>query len=292
MRLVRGIRRGVAAALLVLVLLIAGCAGDDSSGDAEAGPTTTAAPTTTTTSPPTAVTLVSEQEVEPGFRQGVARVDDGWIFSTNDAFFRTDEQLVETARLLPAIPPDWGAQGYNHIGDIDVEDGVLYAPLEKEDKEIGEQAMARYDPDTLAFIDAVPVAQHHASFVTVDPQTMIAYSQDFFGGDTLLRYDLSDGGWAPLEPLTMSAFVDRTQGADVRDGAVWLSTDDAHDGVYRVDLETGDVTDLGTIGRADGEAEGIDATAIDPPLTTAGDLHVLTIDVTLAPVRFVHLAFQ
>jgi hypothetical protein len=289
---VRGTARAAATSFLVLSLLIAGCAGDDSSGDDEAGPTTTAAPTTTTTSPPTTVTLVSEQDVEPGFRQGVARVDDGWIFSANDAFFRTDEQLVETARLLPAIPPDWGAQGYNHIGDIDVEGGVLYAPFEKEDKEIGEQAMARYDPDTLAFIDAVPVAQHHASFVAVDPETMIAYSQDFFGGDSLLRYDLSDGEWEPIEPLAMSVFVDRVQGADVRDGAVWLSTDDEHDGVYRVDVETGEVTDLGTIGRADGEAEGIDATPIDPPLATAGDLHVLTIDVTLAPVRFVHLGFD
>jgi hypothetical protein len=282
--------------LLVLAAAALGaCAGDDAADDDGGPASTTTEPPTTTTAPPTSVTLAGEQEVEPGFRQGVARVDGGWIFSANDALFRTDEQLVETASLLPAIPPDWAAQGYDHIGDIDVEDGVLYAPFEKPDKETGEQAMARYDPETLAFIDAAPVAQHHASFVTVDPETMIAYSQDFFGGDTLLRYDLSGGGWEPLEPLALSQLVDRVQGGDVRDGAIYLSTDDdkdgvPYDGVYRVDLESGDVTDLGSVGRADGEGEGIDATPVDPPLPTAGDLHVQSIDPDLIRVWFLHLA--
>jgi hypothetical protein len=192
--------------------------------------------------------------------------------------------LVEQARLLPAIPDEWAAQGYDHIGDIDVADGVLYAPFEREDKEVGEQAMARYDAETLSFIDAFPVPQHHASFVTVDPESEIAYSQDQFGGDTLLRYDISGDGWTPLEPLQLSTFVDRVQGADFADGAIYLSADDATDGVYRVAVDTGEVTDLGSLGHIDGEAEGIEYAE-----TSDGSLHALTVDVALTPVRLVHL---
>jgi hypothetical protein len=53
-----------------------------------------------------------------------------------------------------------------------------------------------------------------------------------------------------------------TQGADVADGAVWIATSDDHNGVYRVDLATGDTTSVGTLGHQGLEGEGIDATAL------------------------------
>ena len=53
---------------------------------------------------------------------------------------------------------------------------------------------------------------------------------------------------APLPPLAMSRFVDKVQGADVADGAVWLSTSDDTNELFRVDLETGQVDDLGSAG--------------------------------------------
>ncbi len=106
---------------------------------------------------------------------------------------------------------------------------------------------------------------------------------DFFGGDELLRYDTHDN-WRALDPLAMSTFVDRVQGGDVHDGAVWLSTDDETDGVYRVDLATGAVQSLGSIGRVDGEGEGIDATTLP-----SGDLHVLSADVAIVPMRLIEL---
>jgi hypothetical protein len=119
--------------------------------------------------------------------------------------------------------------------------------------------------------------------VTVDPTTGVAYSMDRFGGDALLRYDVGDG-WRPQAPLKLSTLIDRVQGADIRDGAVWLSTDDATDGVYRVDLATGKVAALGSIGHVDGEGEGIDASP-----SSKGDLHVLSIDVKVVPVRLIEL---
>ncbi len=85
----------------------------------------------------------------------------------------------------------------------------------------------------------------------------------------------------------MSVKVNRVQGGDVVDGAVWLSTDDATDGVYRVDLRTGRVVSLGSIGRVDGEGEGIDATPLP-----RGDLHVLTADVAIVPMRLIDLRLE
>jgi hypothetical protein len=273
-------RRRVFVALAVVAaaaaIVGAACTGD---GDETSPPSTT----TTTAPPDLSAVVVDETVVSPGYRQGIARVEDGWVFSLNNALFRTDDALVETVTVTPAVPPDYAARGFDHVGDIDVVGDVLYAPLEQPDYSVGTQVMARYDARTLQFRHAVDVDQHHNSFVTVDPATGIAYSMDEFGGRALLRYD-TRRRWRPLDPLSMSAHVDRVQGGDVVDGAVWLSTDDETDGVYRVDLESGAVLPLGSIGRVDGEGEGIDATRLP-----RGDLHVLTVDAAIVPVRLIDL---
>jgi hypothetical protein len=269
---------------LIAVLTVAGLLASCSSKSTESSRTTTTRSATTTTVALTYTAhVVGEVEVDPAYRQGLARVDAGWIFSVNDGLFITDDALHQTTKLVPAIPAEWKARGFNHIGDVDVAKGVLYAPLEQPDYERGQQAMLTYDAATLKYTGGLNVAQHENSFVTVDPTTGVAYSMDRFGGDALLRYDVGDG-WRPLAPLKLSTLIDRVQGADIRDGAIWLSTDDATDGVYRVDLATGKVAALGSIGHVDGEGEGIDASP-----SSKGDLHVLSIDVKVVPVRLIEL---
>jgi hypothetical protein len=224
-------------------------------------------------------------EVSGAFRQGVARVPDGWIFSTNLALFRTTDDPAEVAaRNDAAIPADWAAKGYDHIGDVDVVDGIVYAPLEREDKELGTQAMLRYDAATLQFLDGVEVHQHHNSFVTVDPTTMIAYSMDYFGGQAFLRYDLKDD-WKALPPLAMTSFVDKVQGADIADGSLWLASDDDDKILARVVIETGQTDAVGSLQWKDGETEGIDATKLP-----SGLLHVLMIEAKGFPVQFAHFS--
>ena len=232
---------------------------------------------------PTA-TLTSEQKLALFTNQGIARVRGGWILSANNTLARVDDKLRPKLVNRLAIPTAWRVKGYGHIGDIDVVGKILYAPFEEPDYTRGTQATARYDAKTLRFIDAVELTQHENSFVTVDPATMIAYSMDNFGGDALLRYDVR-AGWKPLAPLVMSHFVDKVQGADVAAGAVWLSTTDATNGLYRVDLRTGQVDDLGSAGHIGGEGEGIDATKLP-----SGRLHTLTIDVAQAPIWLGHFA--
>jgi hypothetical protein len=237
----------------------------------------------TVAAPPQA-RLTSEAQLDPVYNQGIARAKKDWILSGTRVLARANDKFQDIQRVNDAIPPDWAARGFNHIGDVDVAGKYVYAPYEQPEYERGEQAIARYDVKSLAFVDAVTVPQHEASFVTVDPKTMIAYSMDRFGGDALLRYDVRKG-WKQLKPVRMSQFVDRVQGGDVAAGAVWLSTDDNSDGLYRVALKSGKVEALGNPGHVDGEGEGIDATKL-----RSGHLHVLTVDVQFTPVWLGNLA--
>src|SRR5438132_13864565 len=84
--------------------------------------------------------LRSEQALPLIYNQGVARVAGGWILSgTNsplpgtDLLARTDEQLHVLLQNQPAIPAQWRAQGYHHIGDIDVVGNVIFPPFEQDD---------------------------------------------------------------------------------------------------------------------------------------------------------------
>ena len=270
------VKQAVAAGFALLVVT-AGC----SSSEPAAAPPSTVVTTTTTTLPPKLGPKPAEVVVDPIFRQGVAKTDAGWVFSFNDGLYLTDETFTITKRVQPAIPQAWKAKGFNHIGDIDVVDGVLYAPLEQPSRD-GTQAMLQYDAATLAFQSGVEVKQHHASFVTVDDG--VAYSADFFSDKSLTRYDIAQN-WKPLDPLALSKRVERIQGADIRNGFAYLSTDDATDGVYRVDLQTGKVVKLGSLPRpVEGEGEGIDATP-----TAAGALHVLSASLKIVPVWLVQL---
>ncbi len=265
------------------MLVAAGCS---SSSSSEKGPnsTTNLAQRTTTTVPTPAGPLVKtgEQRLPPLYAQGVARIPGGWIFSGTNSLWKTRDDLREVTHTGPSIPDALAAQGYKHIGDIDVVGKVIYAPLEQPDYSKGHQLTARFDRDTLRFIDSVTVPQHENSFVTVDPGTMTAYSMDHFDGRALTRYDIAHG-WKALAPLKMSRLLHRTQGADVYGNAIWISTDDAQHGIYRVDLKSGVVTQAARMGHAGGEGEGIDTTALP-----SGFVHVLCVDAKLVPVWFEH----
>lgn len=228
------------------------------------------------------VQLRSQQTIPAQFNQGVAHASDGWIFSGTKALARVDTRLRVVTENADPIPPEWAAKGYDHVGDVDVANGVLYAPFEQPDFNASHQATARYDPTTLQFIDAVELPQHENSFVAVDGRTMTAYSMDHFDGDNLLRYQLP--AWTPLPPLRMSTLLHHTQGGAVARGAVWISTSDDGNHVYRVDVASGHVERVATLGTT-GEGEGIDAT-----MTAAGQLHTLrNVIVNTPAVLFEHL---
>jgi hypothetical protein len=244
------------------------------------------APSTTTTVPVVLGPLrrASEQAVSAVYKQGVARIPNGWIFSGTNSMWRTDDALKVVTSINPAIPYAWAARGFDHVGDIDVVGRYIYAPLEQPDYAKSAQATARFDRDTLRFIDAVPLPQHENSFVTIDPATMTAYTMDHFDGNALLRYDVGHG-WKRLAPLRLTTTLHHTQGADILNRVIWISTSDPQNDVFGVDLRTGKVRADGSMGHTGGagEGEGLDATAL-----ASGEIHTVCVDPKITPVWLEH----
>ena len=57
-------------------------------------------------------------------------------------------------------------------------------------------------------------------------------------------------------PLKLSMLLEHTQGASIADGAIWISTSDAHNDIYRVNMKTGHVDLVAQITDPPGEGEG------------------------------------
>jgi hypothetical protein len=235
--------------------------------------------------------LRSKQEIPVFYNQGIARIRGGWIISgtltpipKTDVLARTDDDFNVVKRHDAAIPAKWRALGYVHIGDIDVVGNVIYAPFEQPDYTLGHQVTARYDARTLRFLDAVELPQHENSFVAVEPATRVAYSMDHFDGDALLRYDVTHK-WKPLRPLKLSMPLEHTQGASIADGAIWISTSDAHNDIYRVNPKSGHVDLVAQITDPPGEGEGIAAATLP-----SGFLHATVLDPDMTKVWVEHFA--
>ena len=226
--------------------------------------------------------LVTEDQLSAVYAQGVARIKGGWVLTGRFQIARVDEKFKELKVNRSPIPLKLRQQLYNHVGDIDVVGNIIYAPFEESNYNLGHQVTARFNLKTLKFIDSVELPQHENSFVAVDPKTMTAYSMDHFGGAALIRYDIKHH-WKPLPPLNMDVTLESVQGADINGGFVFLQTSNPTNEIYRVNMKTGHVDDLGSSGHAGGEGEGIDAT----PLKGAR-FHSMTVDVKFSPVWFGH----
>lgn len=179
-------------------------------------------------------------------RQGVAT--DGqtvWISgSTTLHRYDLDGGLL-SENLAPLKGLDVPA---NHLGDIDVFEGRLYAGAENFiDGEGRDIQVLVYDAQTLALIDSFPFhpgsGQREVSGVAVDRVGRTLWMSSWVGGESgrhLYQYDLDSGAYrrrVHLQPVPQWI-----QGIVVHDGAIFLTADDGcadddeADHLYRVDV--------------------------------------------------------
>ena len=192
--------------------------------------------------------------------QGVATDGTSWYFSGTLSLEKTDLQFNTQVSNALAIPPLLALAGSNHIGDIDVYGGTLYAPIEdgsgylhpklvKFDTMLN--AGTTYDIPQNLQTKGVP-------WVAVDGPRSLIYFAEWDPTTQLNLFSLSNAAYLRSLQLTPPSGVTlgRIQGAKVFEGALYLNTDDATKTVYKLNLETGTVLKLFALGPI-GENEGL-----------------------------------
>lgn len=114
--------------------------------------------------------------------QGLSTDGSGWVFSWQNGLQRTGDSplYLASATVLDAIPAELRDAGSDHIGDTDILDGRLYAPVENAG--YTNPLILVYDPVTLEYLgEAYPLAPHqaHVAWIALDDARRLAYSGDW-----------------------------------------------------------------------------------------------------------------
>ena len=161
---------------------------------------------------------------------------------------------------IDALPNEFKQQTYDHIGDISVQNGVIYAPVENEaetdplvliyDAETLEYTGTYYAVDWTYLKDGIPWCATDENYL---------YTSQFNNAERLVVYNIDDMSFS--HTVELSETLKRVQAGDVLDGKAYLNCDpkEGNKTVYEVDLSTGEVTllcDRNTTG-FDTETEGM-----------------------------------
>ena len=161
---------------------------------------------------------------------------------------------------LDALPQEFKNLEYDHIGDISVQNGIVYAPVEN--KPETDPLVLLYDAETLEYTgtyyavdweylkDGIPWCATDDNYL---------YASQFNDAERIVVYNIDDMSFS--HTVELSETLSRIQAGDVVDGVLYLNCDphDANKTVYAVDLATGEVTllcDRATTGY-DTETEGL-----------------------------------
>jgi hypothetical protein len=160
-------------------------------------------------------------------RQGVATDGIHYFVSGSKALYiyskdgelllANEEPFVDLA--LPA----------NHIGDIAVHDGEIYAGIEWFDEGQGHDIqIAVYDAASLAYLRSMDwnpdSGQVEVSAVTVDPDSGLIWMTDWVNGRYIYRYDLESGEYRGK--LQLRSVPHAQQGIAYRQGFLFITADD------------------------------------------------------------------
>jgi hypothetical protein len=174
--------------------------------------------------------------------QGVDTGGASYWFSWRFGLSRTALDYSVQASKAQAIPAQLLLEGINHIGDITVRDGTLYAPLEDGSK-FKHPRVAFFDAQTLQFRSSVTLdlalQPDGVPWLTVWDGMLVTSRWD-----PAAELHLWDMGGGFLRALPLRPAQGRIQGAKEQHGMLYATRDSDPKMVLKINLETGTVLEL------------------------------------------------
>lgn len=144
---------------------------------------------------------------------------------------------------IDALPSEFKNNDYDHIGDISVQNGIIYAPVEDKaekyplvliyDAETLEYTGTYYELDATYLSDGIPWCATDENYL---------YTSEFNNPERIVVYNINDMSLS--HTVELSQPLARVQAGDALDGKLYLNCDpkEGNKTVYEVDLATGETT--------------------------------------------------
>jgi len=192
--------------------------------------------------------------------QGVTNDGKSYYFSFNFGIIKTalDGVTMQATNYL-AIPPKLLLLGDKHIGGITYYNGKIYAPIE-DSKVFQHLYICTYDAATLKFIAAYALPLENQEFgvpwCVADPVNGYIYSARRDDVTTINCYDPET--LQLVKTIEINTPISKIQGGDMYKGILYVSVSREDQGVYAVNLKTGEVKEAFARNLVDGtEGEGM-----------------------------------
>ncbi|MBI3786542.1 MAG: hypothetical protein HY270_24395 [Deltaproteobacteria bacterium] len=217
--------------------------------------------------------------------QGIATDGSHWYFSARVYLERTTlDYKVEVGNDVP-IPDMVARAGGNHIGDIDVDQGLLYVAIE-DGPAFLHPYIVTFDTTTLqptgkTYLLPQELHTKGVPWVAVDGPRHAVYTAEWSPTQRLNVFD-RDHELAFVKTIELTPAIGRVQGAKVFGGALYASSDNDAKTTYKIDLDTGTVIRLFTLDTPTSEAEGLALTA------DANGVYAHVLNITLPKFQLEH----
>ena len=184
--------------------------------------------------------------VSPLFSQGLTYDGSNWYFTGTSAIYKLTHDMKKLLRYNDKpIPKYLREEGYFHLGDLDHYMDLLLIPIEKVNYE-KPTIIAIYNSTTLKLVRYSYTPQNHMPWIAIDSKGYI-YTSEFSPVDEVYVYHIDQikiGNYVtPLKVIKLKRTLTNVQGGAILGNSLILTSDDG-DHVYRVNLKTGEVSEV------------------------------------------------
>lgn len=171
--------------------------------------------------------------------EGLAHHDNGWILSNQHFLYKTTTDPMEI--LLAnhdAVTEELRSLSYDHIGDIDVVDGIIYGGLEAREN-TNNAVLATWNVTDLQMIRyKITTETYHMPWVAVDPSSKLIYSAIWNDCCELKIYNADTFEF--VDNLTVNNLPGEIQGGAFYEGSLYICSNSGDD-IWRINVQSGEV---------------------------------------------------
>lgn len=171
--------------------------------------------------------------------EGLSHDDQYWYLSNQHVLYKTtvDPMKIVTSNYH-AIPEELSKRRYDHIGDIDVFEGIIYGGLESDREDNG--ILAAWNASDLSLIKYKETNQSGMPWVAVDPNSRLLYSAVWNDCCELQIYNVDTFDFVGTLKGT-SNLPPEIQGGAFYQNDLYLAVN-GNCSIYKMDITTGDLS--------------------------------------------------
>lgn len=170
--------------------------------------------------------------------EGLSHDDKFWYFTNKHFIYKANKSPITVNQTnYNGIPKELRELGYDHIGDIEVFNNIIYGGMEGDNPNA---LLGKWNATTLELIEYKKINnQNGAPWVTVNPDLQLVYSANWNDINNINVFNINTLEY--MNNITINnpdIYPKEIQGASFYKGDLYVATN-IKDSIFKIDIKTG-----------------------------------------------------